>query len=525
MKKILSLAIIAIAALTIYSCQKEEVIGNNEIVFSLIGTHFTDATKTSFDTPSATAIPFQWSAGDKIYAASILSNAISSDCATAEFTFGTTPSGEGNLDIFYNMTGTSASQANVLAAQTMSTSLNLGSNGDFGYASTSDYSTFTLQHYTTYLWLNPYSTTVTSKITSIAITAEKNIVGKATFNTGTKVFGDISDGSKTITLTITGGLTMPTTSSDNSVLAAAVILPIDLSGTTLNVTYTFADGSFFSSTRAITAAFASGNTYRISDDVASTYTIKTLTFEDADYKGDVNFAGETNWSSLIDNPQYGGTLLYGDSGSGPSDYYWIDGGNTELASEFPTNWGTTCYWGGGHAISNYVEMDLAKGTYEYQLSVYYKDAKTEKGGHNGSDNFCVHYGYHDYSGYSAENLPYFYFSDGAERIVDHMYVMNTTYAMNCYIDGNSLTAKIGDGDWVKLIAIGYDSKSNETGRCEFYMVNGPDNIVSTWTKWDLSSLGKVLKIDFNIAGSSDNGYGFSQPAYFAYDDVAVRFEN
>ena len=27
-----------------------------------------------------------------------------------------------------------------------------------------------------------------------------------------------------------------------------------------------------------------------------------------------------------------------------------------------------------------------------------------------------------------------------------------------------------------------------------------------------------------MTGSSDNGYGFSQPAYFAYDDVAVRFE-
>lgn len=45
-----------------------------------------------------------------------------------------------------------------------------------------------------------------------------------------------------------------------------------------------------------------------------------------------------------------------------------------------------------------------------------------------------------------------------------------------------------------------------------------------WTKWDLSVLGKVAKVDFNITGSSDNGYGFSQPAYFAYDDVAVRFE-
>ena len=47
------------------------------------------------------------------------------------------------------------------------------------------------------------------------------------------------------------------------------------------------------------------------------YTIRTLTFEDADFKGDnPTFGGETNWSSLIDEPQYGGTLLYGTGGAG-----------------------------------------------------------------------------------------------------------------------------------------------------------------------------------------------------------------
>lgn len=42
-------------------------------------------------------------------------------------------------------------------------------------------------------------------------------------------------------------------------------------------------------------------------------------------------------------------------------------------------------------------------------------------------------------------------------------------------------------------------------------------------KMGFTALGKVVKIDFNVTGSNDNGYGFSQPAYFAYDDVAVRF--
>ena len=105
-----------------------------------------------------------------------------------------------------------------------------------------------------------------------------------------------------------------------------------------------------------------------------------------------------------------------------------------------------------------------------------------------------------------------------------MYVNNMDYALNCYIDGNGLTAKIGDDDWVKLVATGYNAAGEKTGTASIYLCNGPKNIMMDWTKWDLSGLGKVLKVTFNVTGSSDNGYGFSQPAYFAYDDVAVRFE-
>lgn len=105
-----------------------------------------------------------------------------------------------------------------------------------------------------------------------------------------------------------------------------------------------------------------------------------------------------------------------------------------------------------------------------------------------------------------------------------MYVNQTTYALYCYIGGNNLTAKIGDSDWVKLTATGYHADGTPTGTvAEMYLVNGPDNIIREWTKFDLSVLGPVGSVDFNLSGSNNNGYGFSQPAYFAYDDVAVRF--
>ena len=263
------------------------------------------------------------------------------------------------------------------------------------------------------------------------------------------------------------------------------------------------------------------------------YTLRVLTFEDADYKGGVNFAGGNDWTSLIDNPQYGGPMLYPD-GTGTTDvskaYTWTDSNNTELSHTLPYSFNNYCYWSGGHAISHYVTSNFTKyGDFNHQLTVYSKDATTDigttGGGHNGSNNFAVHFGYKDNTSYTTgQVLPAISFADSVERVVDHMYVNNIVYALNCYLNGNGLTAKIGDDDWVKLTATGYNAAGEKTGETSIYLCNGPDNIITDWTKFDLSGLGKVQKVEFNITGSSDNGYGFSQPAYFAYDDVAVRFE-
>lgn len=254
------------------------------------------------------------------------------------------------------------------------------------------------------------------------------------------------------------------------------------------------------------------------------YELRTLTFEDADYKGDVNYAGKKDWSSLIDSPQYGGPLLY------PQDattvYNWYDKDNTELKHSFTDEWGDHQYWGGGEAISHYVSGDYTTyGGYDSQLTVYKANVSglaTTGGGHNGSNNFAVHYGYVDNSGYGGTKLQCLTFGDNVARVIDHMYVNNITYAINCYCNGNGLTAKIGEDDWVKLVATGHHADGS-TATAEIYMCKGPEQIISDWTKWDLSGLGAVTKLELNVMGSSDNGYGFSQPAYFAYDDVAVRF--
>lgn len=78
------------------------------------------------------------------------------------------------------------------------------------------------------------------------------------------------------------------------------------------------------------------------------YELRVLTFEDADYKGGTNFAGGNNWTSLIDSPQYGGKMLYGESGAGVDSvdaaYKWTDKNNTWLSNTLSEGYGSWCYW-------------------------------------------------------------------------------------------------------------------------------------------------------------------------------------
>lgn len=242
------------------------------------------------------------------------------------------------------------------------------------------------------------------------------------------------------------------------------------------------------------------------------YELRVLSFEDADYRGS---KGNAYWSSLISDSEYG---------NGNGHYSWYDEGNTELAF---TPSPTALFPGyGGHALSNHVGNDLSQGDYMHDLQAY-----NVAGGANGSENFCIHFGYTDDSGLGMMNeLVYFHFEDGKARVIDHMYVTNTTYVYNILTNGDGWMVKsggVGEDTWLKIIAYGYDQNDNLTGTSEFYLWEEGRKGVKEWTRWDLASLGEVARVEFNIIGSDElyeSGYGLGAPGYFAYDDVAVRFD-
>lgn len=255
------------------------------------------------------------------------------------------------------------------------------------------------------------------------------------------------------------------------------------------------------------------------------YEMAVLTFEDKDYKGTGNYVGTLDWSTLIDDPQYGGLLLYGDGGMGVYDeedaYTWNDDRNTYLTSTINNAWGSWCYWNGGAAISNYGTA-VADGGYETQLGIPYA-AAGGKHGHNGSDNFAVCYGYEDNSGYGSDSRTVFTFSDGQARVIDHAYINNTAYFLNSVSYGDGFNSAAKDDTYINLVAQGYDKDGKLLGTASLPLVQGK-KAITEWTRFDLSGLGQIstLKFDFDASADQKGDYGLNAPAYFAIDDIAVR---
>ena len=572
MKKIF--AIFTILLLVVSCTTSEEQILSNELILK----GYADVeSRTAFGNPDENKIPYLWSSGDYIWLGSVKSNPIAEDCLSAQFKWQNTPSTIDAYHLFYNMTA-EANNAKVLAEQ--SADGNLGNDGDFGYAVADEFGVFVLEHKTAYIWFDTTSSDVAEKLVTISVTAPEGVAlaGECSFDYRNNAWSTaVANGSNTITLNFGEGVELQ--SSNSGVFAAVVTLPAEIGGKELTIVYTFADGRTYTEVKSPKADLAVGATQRVATTIAAAdlvaptpepgpepelpYKLRVLTFEDADAKFSPFFldypdfySGReiTKWSELIDNPQYSGPLLYGNDAM-DAMYYWYDEGNTELFHMFPDNY-AYCFWGGGHAISNYWGAGYADEDRNAHILKYYGqeylDQWAGKPGADGAlgwfllqlmapvaphsgENFCVHYGYKDFFSF-IENIPEISFFDCEPRVIDHMYVTNTNYTLNQLHngvkseEGNSFGGNwsgLQEDAWLKIVAYGFASidDSEPTTEAEFYLVKG-FNVVEDWQKWDLSVLGAVAKVQFNFLYSDEMGgkYGFTIPGYFAYDDIAVRFD-
>ncbi len=225
----------------------------------------------------------------------------------------------------------------------------------------------------------------------------------------------------------------------------------------------------------------------------------------------LDFEGDY-WTSLIDSPQYNGELLYKQEG-----YSWYDEA-TDLYSTVNELWYTAAYWNGGLAVSNYYTTDYTTATtFMEQLTVF------AEGAHSGN-NCIVHNGYKcDMMG-DARSVLQFKTEAG---FIESVWVAHTAYSYASSVLGNDMAKPLTaeQSIWVRATGYTIDADGNEVegSSLDFFLYkDGKDALNGGWKKWDLSALGKVNKVKFDVQWNGVGGAdAFMHPAYFALDDITV----
>ena len=514
MKKILSF--LAVAALVV-SCSKTDEVQPSSYIIT--GHSATASTRlyTSDVSEFMKSYTFFWSNGDKIWVGSQQSDPLpDNDGYIADFVLPRVPQ-SGDQVIYNMMTNNSDEASTAVVPAEQDASKSLGENGAFGQAElyyVNSVYAFNLENKTNFVNFNIKALPSGATLKSIRLDAGNAIVAGSAAWSSNGGWGEVSNGSSTIDLKVN-----KKTVSSSDYITMVILPPADMTIPSATITYELEISGakkYYTQTLG-SKTFQTGEMARVSVNLAEKTQefydeLRTLTFEDADYVGS---EGSTYWSDFIPTS--------GQYGSGHGSYTWYDEGNTELLF-YPVR-GEYGYFAGHAGISNYVGTDWEnEGNYMYDLQAY-----NVTGGHSGT-NFNTHFGYVDDTSYGMnKTLPSFEFGDGVARVIDHMWVTNTTYAYNqLQAAGFGSTYVLSDESTFKIVAYGYDSLAEDAEpvtSTEFYLLEKGKKFVTEWTKWDLTPLGNVVKVAFNLVGSDDmvGDYGLAVPAYFAYDDVTVRF--
>jgi hypothetical protein len=143
------------------------------------------------------------------------------------------------------------------------------------------------------------------------------------------------------------------------------------------------------------------------------------------------------------------------------------------------------------------------------------------GGYNGSENYGVAY-------VAAFNGPCYatVLNQDEDVVVPGFYITNSAYTYNSLTGGDAYVKKFGLGDWFKLTITGYDAEGEVTGTKDYYLADLRDAdkayIINDWRYVDLSGLGKVCKLGFELTSTDNGDWGMNTPAYFCFDNFGAK---
>ena len=250
--------------------------------------------------------------------------------------------------------------------------------------------------------------------------------------------------------------------------------------------------------------------------VANPLSYVTKDIDDQDRSASEPCAGADEFSSVI--PVTVGTATFDDVTLNASGIWTGADENNLMVSGgwFFTNtyWPEYSAWG-GFTASNHTDMTQSGLNAQYTAAT--------GAGYDGSDQYGVAY----VMGYGVPTD--IYAADGQEHTVTGFYVTNNLWAYQNMLDGDATATPFGgatgnDPDWFKLTAIGKNVAGQTVGTAEFYLAdyrfenNDDDYILNTWEWFDLSPLGAVHTISFELSSTKQNAYGMVTPAYFCIEN-------
>ena len=189
---------------------------------------------------------------------------------------------------------------------------------------------------------------------------------------------------------------------------------------------------------------------------------------------------------------------------------------------------STPWTAGGVAFSNTFGIDSFGGfDYEYWSGFAYSDVV------NTTDAaFTNQYASYPGGGFGSSTYAVAYSRDAVVTLpvaatVAGFRIANTTYAALTMKNGDlyGFSAPLPTGGWFATTATGRLGVTT-TGTATFYLADlrgaTPPGVLSSWSWFDLTSLGTVDRIEFSFDGSDKGSFGLNTPAYFAMDDLTVN---
>lgn len=194
---------------------------------------------------------------------------------------------------------------------------------------------------------------------------------------------------------------------------------------------------------------------------------------------------------------------------------WISG-SQEFATYVDDSYGTPYY-------SDVTVSSLKDTTFTNDFSAGY-DMKSACGTAAEGNQYAVWY-----NNWYSEGISVYF---RQPEVVSGMYVTNNTYVVNSILNGDSYAKKFTTGDWFKLTVNGYVDGINETtgdwekqlvGSVDFYLADFRNPVdykyASDWMWLDLTSLGEVTLLGFELSSSDTGDWGMNTPAYFCFDNL------